>query len=247
MTRTVALVTGASSGIGEATVRELAKRGDSVVAVARRGDRLEALAAELGACVLPLVADITDDAQARGAVGRAVEHFGNLDALINNAGVMLLGPFETSPPGDWRRMVELNVIAMMTMVHEAIPHLRKSAAGPRGIADIVNVGSIAGRTTRPNFAAYNASKWAVTAFTDAIRQEIAADGIRVSVVQPGAVETELLDHVNRDFKARMFTGALAKVEVATAADVAATIGFAIGQPAGYVISELVVRAARQPF
>lgn len=247
MTRTVALVTGASSGIGEATVRELAKRGDSVVAVARRGDRLEALAAELGACVLPLVADITDDAQARGAVGRAVEHFGNLDALINNAGVMLLGPFETSPPGDWRRMMELNVIAMMTMVHEAIPHLRKSAAGPRGIADIVNVGSIAGRTTRPNFAAYNASKWAVTAFTDAIRQEIAADGIRVSVVQPGAVETELLDHVNPDFKARMFTGALAKVEVATAADVAATIGFAIGQPPGYVISELVVRAARQPF
>ncbi len=247
MTELVALVTGASSGIGEATVRLLAARGERVAAVARRGERLEALAAELGPNVLPLAADITDEAQARASVARAVDHFGRLDALVNNAGVMLLGPFETNPTADWRRMFELNVLALMTLSHEAIPHLRKAAAEPRGVADIVNVGSVAGRTTRAQFSVYNASKWAVTAFSDALRQEVSIDGIRVSIVQPGAVDTELLDHVNADVRASMVTGALANVQRATAGDVAATIGFICAQPPGFAISEVVVRAARQPF
>ncbi len=243
----VAIVTGASSGIGAATVRIMAARGDRVVAVARRAHRLEALATELGSHVLPVAADITVDAQARAVINRAVEHFGGLDVLVNNAGVMLLGPFETNPAADWRRMFELNVLAMMALTQESIPHLRKAAAGPRGVADVVNVGSIAGRTTRATFAVYNASKWAVTAFTDAIRQELATDGIRLSVVQPGAVDTELLDHVDPEVRAAMIGGAFRNVQRATAEDVAATIGVVTAQPPGYAISEAVVRATRQPF
>ena len=155
------------------------------------------LAAASPDAVLAITADVTDEAQARRCSRPLGRRARRLDVLVNNAGIMLLGPFDTSPPDDWRRMLELNVLALMTLSHEAIGHLRKAAAGPRGIADIVNVGSVAGRTTRPNFAAYNASKWAVTGFTEALRQELAPDGIRVSVVQPGAVDTELLEPCRR--------------------------------------------------
>jgi NADP-dependent 3-hydroxy acid dehydrogenase YdfG len=246
----VALVTGASSGIGEAAVRRLVNRGYRVAAVARRADRLRALADAAradGAEVLPIPADITDAEQARGAISRALGEFGGLDVLVNNAGIMLLGPFETSPPADWRRMLELNVLALLTMSQEAIPHLRKAAAGPRGVADIINVGSVAGRVARPNFAVYNASKWAVTAFTEALRQELAHDGIRVSVVQPGAVDTELLDHVDAGFRERLAAGPLGSIQQITADNVAATIEFLLGLEPAVAVNEMVMRFARQPF
>ncbi|HLY33245.1 MAG TPA: SDR family oxidoreductase [Jatrophihabitantaceae bacterium] len=243
----VALVTGASSGIGEATVRRLVRRGYKVAAVARRADRLEALAAESDGAVLALSADVTDAEQARSAVGRTVSEFGSLEVLVNNAGIMLLGPFETSPPGDWRQMFDLNVLALMTLSQEAIPHLRKAAAGARGIADIINVGSVAGRVARPNFAAYNASKWAVTAFTEALRQELAPDGVRVSVVQPGAVETELLGHVDPGFRERLAAGPLGSVQRITADDVARTIEYLATLEPAVAVNELVVRFSRQPF
>ncbi|HEY2166117.1 MAG TPA: SDR family NAD(P)-dependent oxidoreductase [Jatrophihabitantaceae bacterium] len=245
--RNIALVTGASSGIGEAAVRRLVARGYRVAAVARRADRLEALAAESNGSVLAITADVTDEVQARGALTRTVAELGGLDVLINNAGIMLLGPFETSPREDWRRMLELNVLALMTLAQEAIPHLRKAAAGPRGIADIINVGSVAGRTARPNFAAYNASKWAVTAFTEALRQELAPDGIRVSVVQPGAVDTELLSHVDAGFRERLAAGPLGSVQRITADDVADAIDYLVTLHPATAINELVVRFARQPF
>jgi NADP-dependent 3-hydroxy acid dehydrogenase YdfG len=243
----VALVTGASSGIGEAAVRRLVGRGYRVAAVARRTDRLEALAAAADGAVLPITADVTDDSQARGAISRTVDEFGGLDVVVNNAGIMLLGPFETNPPDDWRRMLELNVIALMTLSHEAIPYLRTAAAGPRGIADIINVGSLAGRSARPHFAAYNASKWAVTAFTEALRQELAPDGIRVSVVQPGAVETELLGHVDAGYRAKLAAGSLGSVQRIVADDVADTIEYLATLDPSVAINELVVRFARQPF
>jgi NADP-dependent 3-hydroxy acid dehydrogenase YdfG len=250
--RSIALVTGASSGIGEAAVRRLVARGYRVAAVARRAERLEALAAqsngaESSGSVLAITADVTDEVQARGAVTRTVAELGGLDVLINNAGIMLLGPFETSPREDWRRMLELNVLALMTLAQEAIGHLRKAAAGPRGIADIINVGSVAGRTARPNFAAYNASKWAVTAFTEALRQELAPDGIRVSVVQPGAVDTELLSHVDAGFRERLAAGPLGSVQRITADDVADAIEYLVTLHPSTAINELVVRFARQPF
>lgn len=243
----VALVTGASSGIGDATVRRFAARGYSVVAVARRGDRLDALAAELGPAVVPHVADVTVAEQARGCVTRAVEKFGQLNVLVNNAGVMLLGSFESNPPDDWDRMLDLNVRALLHTTHEAIPHLRKAAAGSRGIADVINVGSLAGRSARPNFAVYNASKWGVTAFTEALRQELASDGIRVSVVQPGAVDTELLSHVNAAFRAKLAQSSLGSMERITADDVADTIDYLAALGPAVAVNELVVRQARQPF
>jgi NADP-dependent 3-hydroxy acid dehydrogenase YdfG len=243
----VALVTGASSGIGQATVRHLVRRGFRVAALARRTDRLEALAAEVDGAVLPITADVTDEKQARAAISRAVDDFGGLDVLINNAGIMLLGPFETNPPEDWRMMFELNVIALMTLSHEAIPHLRTAASGPRGIADIINVGSLAGRSARPHFAAYNASKWAVTAFTEALRQELAPDGIRVSVVQPGAVDTELLGHVDAGYREKLAAGSLSSIKYITAVDVADTIEYLATLDPTVAINELVVRFARQPF
>jgi NADP-dependent 3-hydroxy acid dehydrogenase YdfG len=196
---------------------------------------------------LPLTVDVTDETQARAAVTRTVAEFGGLDALVNNAGIMLLGPFATSRPADWRQMFELNVLAMMTLAQEAIPHLRSAATGPRGVADILNVGSLAGRSARPNFAAYNASKWAVTAFTEALRQELAGDGIRVSVVQPGAVDTELLGHVDADFRARLASGPLGAVQRITADDVADTVEYLLELPPAVAVNELVVRFARQPF
>jgi NADP-dependent 3-hydroxy acid dehydrogenase YdfG len=136
---------------------------------------------------------------------------------------------------------------LLTMSQEAIPHLRKAAAGPRAIADIINVGSVAGRTARPNFAAYNASKWAVTAFTEALRQELAPEGIRVSVVQPGAVDTELLDHVEPGFRARLAAGPLGSVQRITGDDVADTIEYLATLPPSVAVNEMVVRFARQPF
>jgi NADP-dependent 3-hydroxy acid dehydrogenase YdfG len=243
----VALVTGASSGIGQAAVRHLVRRGFRVAALARRTDRLEALADAADGAVLPITADVTDEKQARAAVTRTVDEFGGLDVLVNNAGIMLLGPFETNPAEDWRTMLELNVIALMTLSHEAIPHLRAAAAGPRGIADIINVGSLAGRSARPHFAAYNASKWAVTAFTEALRQELAPDGIRVSVVQPGAVDTELLGHVDAGYREQLAAGSLGSVQRITAIDVADTIEYLATLDPSVAINELVVRFARQPF
>jgi NADP-dependent 3-hydroxy acid dehydrogenase YdfG len=243
----VALVTGASSGIGQATVVRMVRAGYRVAAVARRTDRLEALADRSDGAVLAIGADVTAADQARSAVGRTVAEFGGLDVLVNNAGIMLLGSFETNPPDDWRRMLELNVLALMTLSHEAIPHLRKAAEGPRGIADIINVGSVAGRTARPSFAAYNASKWAVTGFSEALRQELAPDGVRVSVVQPGAVETELLSHVDEGFRQQLAAGALGNVRRLTADDVAATIEQLATLDPSVAVSELVVRFARQPF
>jgi NADP-dependent 3-hydroxy acid dehydrogenase YdfG len=243
----VALVTGASSGIGAASVRRLVGRGYRVAAVARRADRLAALAAEFDGAVLPLAADVTDAEQARAVVTRTVAELGGLAALVNNAGIMLLGPFDASPPGDWRQMFELNVLAMMTLSQEAIPHLREAADGARAIADIVNVGSVAGRVARPNFAAYNASKWAVTAFSEALRQELAPDGIRVSVVQPGAVDTELLSHVDPGFRERLAAGPLGSVRRLAADDVADTIEYLLTLPAAVAVNEMVVRFSRQAF
>ncbi|MCU1656984.1 MAG: family NAD(P)-dependent oxidoreductase [Pseudonocardiales bacterium] len=246
----VALVTGASSGIGAATVRRFAARGHIVVAVARRAERLEKLAAEIapsGGAVLPVAADITDGRQGRDCVARAVDEFGRLDIVVNNAGIMLLGPFESSPPENWERMLSLNLLSMLHITQEAIPHLRAAASGPRAVADVVNVGSVAGRVARANFAVYNATKFGVTAFSEALRQEVAPDGIRVGCVQPGAVDTELLDHVDPTVRERLLSGSLGVARPARAEDIAQTIDFLVGLDPGAAVNELVVRSARQPY
>jgi NADP-dependent 3-hydroxy acid dehydrogenase YdfG len=176
------------------------------------------------------------------------DEFGRLDVLVNNAGVMLLGPFDTSPDDDWRRMLDLNLNGLLHVTQEAIPHLRASAAsGPRGVADLINVGSVAGRIARGGSAVYNAAKFGVTAFSEALRQELAPDGVRVCCVEPGAVATELLTHVDRAVRERMLAGPYRGIQPVAADDIAATIEFIVQLDPAAAINEVLIRPARQGF
>ena len=185
---TVALVTGASSGIGEATAHLLAQHGAAVALVARRVDRLEELAAKLtasGASVLSIQADVTNRDEAFGAVERVVTELGRLDTVINNAGVMLLGPIEHAPLEEWERMVQVNLLGLLYSAKAALPHLLKAAEGePRGVADLVNVSSVAGRVARLGSGVYNATKHAVGAFSESLRQEVTGRGDGAGFAQP---------------------------------------------------------------
>ncbi len=195
---TVALVTGASSGIGQATAASLAARGAAVALVARRTDRLEELASsirEAGGTALTITADVTDQEQARQAVSTTVEELGRLDTVINNAGVMLLGPIVDAPLEEWERMVDLNVKGLLYVAHASLSHLLAAAeSGPRNVADLVNISSVAGRVARNGSGVYNATKHAVGAFSESLRQEVTGRHVRVSLVEPGAVATELASH-----------------------------------------------------
>src|ERR1700722_5565392 len=175
---TVALVTGASSGIGEATARQLAADGAAVALVARRKERLDLLSTEIGNAggrALAIECDVTNEQQATEAVERTVSELGLLDALVNNAGVMLLGPAEGAPLSEWQRMVELNVLGVLYCAHAALPHLLRAADdGPRQVADMVNISSVAGRVARTGSGVYNLTKHGVGAFSEALRQEVTA-------------------------------------------------------------------------
>src|SRR3984957_18106636 len=173
LSSTVALITGASSGIGEATALALSGAGATVALVARRGDRLEDLAARIGDRAIALPADLTDPAEPARVIEEVVARAGRLDILINNAGVMLLGPIEGAPLSEWERMIDLNVRALVQCSHAALPHLLAAAAGePRGVADLVNISSVAGRVARNGSGVYNLTKWAVGAFSESLRQEV---------------------------------------------------------------------------
>jgi NADP-dependent 3-hydroxy acid dehydrogenase YdfG len=249
LTGTVALVTGASSGIGEATAVALAEHGASVVLVARRRERLDALAARIGAAggtTLVLDTDVTVEAKARDAVTRTVDELGRLDILVNNAGVMLLGRVEGADVSQWRQMLDINVAALMTLTHAALPHLLTAAElQPRKLADIVNISSVAGRVARQGSAAYNASKWAVNAFSEALRQEVTARHVRVGLVEPGAVDTELASHnTDPEVIARM-QQRFGSLERMTAEDIAEVILFMVTRPRRVALNEVLVRPTEQ--
>ncbi|MGY1787363.1 SDR family NAD(P)-dependent oxidoreductase [Geodermatophilus sp. SYSU D00698] len=239
----VALVTGASSGIGEATAVALAEAGAAVAIGARRADRLDALAGKLrddGARVLTLDLDVTDEASCRAAVARTREELGGLDVLVNNAGVMLLGTIVGADVEDWRRMLSTNVLGLMYMTHAAIDGMVEQGSG-----DVVNVSSVAGRTARKGAGVYNASKWAVNAFSESLRQEVTTRGVRISLVEPGAVATELTDHITQpDAKAasvRMYT----EMTPLQAGDVARAITYVVSQPPHVAVNEVLVRPTAQ--
>jgi NADP-dependent 3-hydroxy acid dehydrogenase YdfG len=245
---TAALVTGASSGIGAATARALAAQGAAVALVARRKDRLDELAAEIekgGGSTLVLETDVTDAGQATAAVETAVRELGRLDILVNNAGVMLLGPIEDAPVEEWERMVHLNVLGLLYMAHAALPHLLRAAEeGPRRVADLVNISSVAGRAARRGSGVYNLTKFGVGAFSESLRQEVTGRHVRISLVEPGAVATELTDHLRPEIQEQT-KQRFANVERLEADDIADAITFIVTRPRRVAINELLVRPTEQ--
>jgi NADP-dependent 3-hydroxy acid dehydrogenase YdfG len=245
---TVALVTGASSGIGHATALELAREGASVALVGRREDRLTDLAAQItdaGGKALVVPADITTAEAAAEAVERTVDGLGRLDILVNNAGLMLLGPTPGADLNDWRRMIDINLMGLMYTAHAAIPHLVKAAAEePRKVADIVNISSLNGRVAYPMMAVYGASKFGVNAFSESLRQELARQHVRVSVVEPGSVDTELRTH-NPDAVLQALAAGLGDIERLQSQDIADTVGYIVTRPRHVAVGELLVRPTEQ--
>jgi NADP-dependent 3-hydroxy acid dehydrogenase YdfG len=243
---TVALVTGASSGIGAAAGAALAAQGASVALAARRKDRLEALAADIrgqGGTALVIEADITDEQQATGAVERTVAELGRLDTLINNAGVMLLGPAAQAPLSEWQRMVDLNVLGLLYCAHAATPHLLHAADNdPRHVADMVNISSVAGRAARLGSSVYNLTKFGVGAFSESMRQEFAKRYLRVSLVEPGATATELASH-NRPEVLESLRGQFG--QRMTAEDIADAITYIITRPRHVAVNEILIRPTEQ--
>jgi NADP-dependent 3-hydroxy acid dehydrogenase YdfG len=245
---TVALVTGASSGIGHATALELASEGASVALVGRREDRLTGLATEItgsGGNALVVPADITTPEAAAETVERTVEGLGRLDTLVNNAGLMLLGPTPGADLNEWQRMVDINLMGLMYTSHAAIPHLVKAAAdGPRRVADIVNISSLNGRNAYAMMAVYTATKFGVNGFSEALRQELAKQHVRVSVVEPGSVDTELRTH-NSDAVQQLLSAGLGDVERLQSQDIADTVGYIVTRPRHVAVAELLVRPTEQ--
>jgi NADP-dependent 3-hydroxy acid dehydrogenase YdfG len=243
---TVALVTGASSGIGAATAAALAARGATVALAARRRDRLDSVAAQIrdgGGTALVLEADITDQQQAAGAVEQTVAELGRLDALINNAGVMLLGPAAGAPLEEWQQMVEINILGLLYCTHAALPHLIAAAGdSPREVADLVNISSVAGRVARNGNGVYSLTKHGVGAFSESLRQELASRHVRVSLVEPGATATELAGHnrpevlesIRNQFGQRMEAG-----------DIADAITYIITRPPHVAVNEVLIRPTEQ--
>jgi NADP-dependent 3-hydroxy acid dehydrogenase YdfG len=245
---TVALVTGASSGIGEASARALASAGATVAVAARRKDRLEALVRDIetdGGRALAIETDVTDRGQAEAAVARTVGELGRLDTVVNNAGVMLLGPLLDAPVEEWDRMIELNLQGLLYVAHAALPHLLKAADDePRRVADLVNISSVAGRVARSGSGVYNLTKHGVVAFSESARQEFAGRHLRVSLVEPGAVDTELPDHVREDVRGQMMKR-FGDIDRLQAEDIADAISYVVTRPRHVAINELLIRPTEQ--
>lgn len=244
---TTALVTGASSGIGEATARTLAQQGAAVALVARRGDRLDTLAGEIeasGGRALKIEADVSDRARAEAAVAEAAEGLGRLDVVVNNAGVMLLGPIVDAPVEEWEQMIQVNLLGLLYVSHAAIPHLLRAAEDGRGVSDLVNISSVAGRAARAGSGVYNATKFGVGAFSESLRQEVAGRQVRISLIEPGAVETELVDH-NRPEIQDQIHQRFTEIERLQAPDIADAISYVVTRAAHVAINEVLIRPTGQ--
>jgi len=243
---TVALVTGASSGIGAATATALADQGAAVALAARRRDRLEKLAAGIrdhGGTALVLEADVTDQQQAADAVQRTAAELGRLDTLINNAGVMLLGPAVGAPLAEWQQMVELNVLGLLYCAHAALPHLLRAAEdGPRQVADMVNISSVAGRVARNGNNVYSLTKHGIGAFSESLRQEVTERHVRVALVEPGATATELVSHNRPEVIKSLGAQTAQPME---AADIADAITYIVTRPRHVTVNEMLIRPTEQ--
>ena len=245
---TVALVTGSSSGIGAAIGRRLAAEGAAVALVARRRDRLDRLAEAIradGGTALVVPADVTSQQEAADAVEQAVAGLGRLDIVVNNAGIMLLGPALDAPIGEWDQMVALNVQGLLYVTHAALPHLVRAAGGsPRRVADLVTISSTGGRVARPGSGVYSLTKFGAAAFSEALRQELLSRRVRVSVVEPGTVDTELISHLREDIRqaARSQT---ASIEPLRPEDIADAVAYIVTRDRRVAVNEVLVRAGEQ--
>jgi NADP-dependent 3-hydroxy acid dehydrogenase YdfG len=233
----VAVITGASSGIGEATARALAASGFRLALLARRADRIQALAGELGNGAIAIQADVTDRDSLVKAGERVQAELGGADVLVNNAGIMLLAPFTPEGHDDHRRMVEANLLGAMTVTEVFLDQLCD------GGGDLVNLSSVAGRTARPGNAVYAATKWGLNGWSEALRQELQPD-VRVMVIEPGAVATELTDHINQP-DAKQAAEQMYKQLAITADDIAEVIAFAVTRPRRMTLNEILVRPTAQ--
>ncbi|MEH3052743.1 MAG: SDR family oxidoreductase [Patulibacter minatonensis] len=238
----VAVITGASSGIGAATARRFASEGADVALLARRTDRLDALALELaeyGAKVLALPADVTDPPSLAAAAERIAAELGRVDLLVNNAGVMLLSPFEADRVDEWRQMIDVNLTGVLETTRVFLPAIRA------GGGDVVNVSSVSGRVTFELNSVYNATKFGLGAWSDSLRKELAGTGVRVGVVEPGVVATELTHHIGhqatRDTYAERFDG----IERLEADDIADAIHYIASRPPRAAVAEILVRPSAQ--
>jgi NADP-dependent 3-hydroxy acid dehydrogenase YdfG len=233
----VAVITGASSGIGEATARALAAGGHRVALLARRTERIEALAEEIGNDALAIEADVTDRDSITAAAQRVQEEAGGADILVNNAGVMLLGPFSSEQSADYRQMLEANLLGAITVTELFLDQLRD------GGGDLVNISSVAGRTARPGNAVYAATKWGINGWSESLRQELQPD-VRVMVIEPGAVATELAEHITHA-ETRRATEEFVKETAIQPEDIAEVIAFAIARPRRMTLNEILVRPTVQ--
>jgi NADP-dependent 3-hydroxy acid dehydrogenase YdfG len=239
----VALVTGASSGIGEATAYALAAQGASIVASARRADQLNTVVQRIqdsGGQAISIVADIADEALADDLVNKTAQHWGRLDILVNNAGVMLLGKIANANTEDWRRMININVLGLMYTTRAALTIMQRQKSG-----HIVNISSVAGRTARVGSGAYNVTKWGVVAFSEALRQEVLEDNIRVTVIEPGAVATELQSHITDPEARRETEEWIRSITPLQSEDIANAIVYAVTQPQYVDINEILIRPSQQ--
>lgn len=231
-------ITGASRGLGRAFTDAALDRGDRVAAVSRTtrtdDDRTS---------LLQIAADVRDPASVRSAVEQAVETFGRLDIVVNNAGVMLLGPLVDAPVEEWDRMIDLNVKGLLYTAHAALPHLLRAAQdGPRQVADLVNISSVAGRRVGQGGGLYQATKHAVGVFSEALRQEVTTRFVRSSLVEPGATESELVMHVREEVRANLTPSAH---QILRAADIADAIVYIVTRPRHVAVNEILIRPTEQ--
>ncbi|MFE4217243.1 SDR family oxidoreductase [Streptomyces sp. NPDC056844] len=238
----VALVTGAGSGIGRATARALAEAGASVAVAGRRVGRLEELRDELeaeGHRVLVVELDVTDEQAVAAAVRSTTEQLGRLDILVNNAGLMLLGPVENADTTDWTRMMDTNVMGLMYMTHAALPELIRNQG------TVVQISSVAARVVGRGSAVYNAAKFAVNGFSEGLRHEVTERGVRVVVIEPGTVETELREHITHAPSKAAITERVAKIRQLQSEDIAAAVLYAVTAPPHATVNEILIRPTDQ--
>ena len=233
-TRRVAVITGASSGIGEATARALAAGGHRIALLARRMDRIQALADELGDGAVAIQADVTDRDAIVAAAQRVQDELGGADILVNNAGVMLLGPFSAELSDDYRRMIETNLLGAITTTEVFLDQLLADGGG-----DLVNLSSVAGRTARPGNAVYAATKWGMNGWSESLRQQLQPD-VRVVVIEPGAVATELTDHITH-VETKSAVEQMYEATSIVAEDIAEIVAFAVSRPRRVSLNEILVR------